>query len=68
MQYVSVVTLMPARSLFTTSVAKASDSTSSAMMSSGLWLFTVDSSSGMIELIVDTYRPETGTAQSTRRG
>lgn len=51
----SAPTLMPARSLLTTSVAKASDSTSSAMMSSGLWLFTVDSRSGMIELIVDTY-------------
>lgn len=52
--YRSPPTLIPARSLLTTSVASASDSTSSATINKGRWLFTVASSRGMIELIVDT--------------
>ena len=42
----TAATFRPPRSLFTTSVARASPSTSSAMMTSGLPVFTTTSSSG----------------------
>mmetsp|Transcript_12878 Transcript_12878/g.43925 ORF Transcript_12878/g.43925 Transcript_12878/m.43925 type:complete len:209 (-) Transcript_12878:734-1360(-) len=48
-------TLMPARSLLTTSVASASDSTSSATMTRGRCDLTVASSSGTMDWIVDTF-------------
>ena len=47
------------RSLFTTSVARASPSTSSAMISSGFWTWTTFSSSGRMSAIAEILRSVT---------
>lgn len=47
---------VPARSLLTTRVARASDSTSSAMMSRGFWVLTTISRMGMRDWMLPTCR------------
>mmetsp|Transcript_36612 Transcript_36612/g.80411 ORF Transcript_36612/g.80411 Transcript_36612/m.80411 type:complete len:209 (+) Transcript_36612:746-1372(+) len=51
----TAATLTPPRSLFTTSVAKASPSTSSAMITSGFCIFTTCSRSGSIDWSEETF-------------